>query len=600
MPSLLSRSDAFLKVGIILRGKKKTSPESSSEGSTITKVVPIDEGPFELMGDLPNHGCWELEGSPGTWEVERPLKPILKSPVENYPRPSPVRKVAFRQTVLFHEPPVMPPCLEAMPVEIVEHVLGHLDDYKDLLNAMRASRLLYSVFKGAKVRIQTQVTLNRVEPGVLDTVLAVFYCRRDTHQLNEHLQKHLDGTATFSFPSRPSEIGKLYSLYKTVQYVGEKLVAKSLLYNSRKLEKGDIVPVGFGVSLTTSERVSLEKTLLRYELIALAIGYAEDYASEPLTRVPVPARLQHKLFTSLEPVEFQQLVTVDAWILSDYQEWEQDFQHSFIDEIVAASEKVKASSPLPSSNPTRKINSGTKPSMINARLALGNADLAATIPYLCQKQRWEHGRWEADRLLARLQSNGLSYYKNMCESEPAVRHKVMLEAHKRLEYMESDFLGCGIRYYALRVGKVPYLWWDHMKFDDLCPVPFPNTFVEHYVMTLDRLDHMHEEVRNFLLQTGWWFWGDARLNEMAFTSHPVFREGRSDKDQKKALEGWARVSRTLRRAEPKMPKVLLGEDVELPLAAWKEIILKYQQPGTELPDFFLADDHYVIASQMWA
>jgi hypothetical protein len=465
---------------------------------------------------------------------------------------------------------------------------------------MRASRLLYSVFKGAKVKIQTQVTLNRIEPEVLNAALAVFYCRRDPHHREEHLRSHLERTTTISFPTRPSEIGKLYFLYKTVQYVVERLVAKSLQYNTQELEKEDIVPAGSGVSLTTSERVSLEKTLLRYELIALAIGYAEDYATGPLVRLPVPARLQHKLFASLEPVEFQQLMTVNAWILSDYQKWEQEFQHGFVEEIVAAGEKAKVSSPLPLSDPIRKINCGAKPSMINARLALGNADLAATIPYLCQKQRWQHGRWEADRLLARLQSNGLTYYKDMHESEPTVRRQVMLEAHKRLEYMESDFLGSGIQYYSLRVGRVPHLWWDQMKFDDLCPVHFPNTFVEQYVMTLDRVDHMHEEVRNFLLQTGWWFWGDARLNEMSFASHPVFREGRSNKDQEKALGDWARANRALCRAEPNMLKVLLAEHIELPLEAWKKIILKYQQPGTELPDFFLADDHYVMATQMWA
>jgi len=475
---------------------------------------------------------------------------------------------------------------------------------------------VYFIFKGARLRVQKQVTLNSINPEVLNAALATFNIRRDRlpaqyegprlrptagrefirairPYILEHIRNHISGTVTFPFPTAPSEMSELYHLYKTVRTVAARFVTKSLFYSDGVFETQNLLPAGSGTPLTMEETVSLERSLLQYELMARAIGQPIGEQWPLLSR-----RGYRSLLTSMNPVEFQQIVTVDAWMLSEYRQWNREFQQGFIDEIVEAGKQANPLSRPGEPEPTNKTKSGVKLRMINARMAMQAADVEQTMPYLCRRPAWQRGRWESDRLLARLQSLGLRFFMNMCKKSPAERNQMMLYAHKHLEYLDTDFLGSGASYYAMRLGTVPRVWCNYMKLDH---GPFPNTFVEQLVMTLDHDPQlMKDEARRFLLQTGWWFWGDARLKAMGFEGLAVLNDDIIETERRSRLAGWAYHHHRARHSRPVLPRQRISKDVELPLGEWKKIVLKYQKAGTQLPDFFLADDYLVMAKRMWA
>ncbi|KAI1815737.1 hypothetical protein GGS20DRAFT_310639 [Poronia punctata] len=459
--------------------------------------------------------------------------------------------------------------IETLPVEIIQEVLGYLDDYNDLLNIILASRYLHHIFKGDCLRIQKQVTLNSINPDLLNTAIATICVRRDRPPC-QRLHIHPSSISAHPFPDNPRGMSELHFLYRTVQKVADKFVAKSLLDNHEEMPSNDPLRPSVGLPLTREERSGLEWALLRYEVMARAIGRPVSQDS-PL----LPYHKQRALFSAMSVLELQQLFTLHAWMLNEYRQWNHEFIQSFVDEIMQAAEK--AAPVRHATVSTLEVNVGVNPIMVHARTALGRAELQRGIPYLCREQQRRGGRWESDRLLSRLQGLGLRFFLKMCEKTPAQRHAAMLYAHRNLDCLQSDFLLSGFRHRRRRAGSTTNLLCNYMR---LQHGPLPNTFVEQYIMMLDENRHiMRKEAGYFLLQTGWWFWGDARLKAMGFEKYPTFDEERSTDEQLDSLATWAVTYRASRYAKPLFPRDAIGADVELPFKAWDEIVIKYRTLG---------------------
>ncbi|KAI0390990.1 hypothetical protein F5Y17DRAFT_33186 [Xylariaceae sp. FL0594] len=604
MSPLLALPASLLKAGKAMRKKKKLNTE---EDSSIKEITGADLLGIDSIEPRKSSSASENEGLLGPF-VE-PLEMDLPAP------PAQGKTSTIEDLQLLCNKSDTGSRFESMPVEITQMILGYLDDYDDLLNAIVASRVVHFIFGGAGARIQKQVTLNSINPEVMNSLLATFNIRRDrfpaqydasrlpemtdqefirAHRsfILDHIRDHVSGTVIFPFPTARSEIGELYHLYETVRTVAARFVAQSLFFSDAVLRTKNLLPAGSGIPLTKEENVRLEKSLLQYELMARAVG-------QPIgEQQPLLSRSGYNiLIRSMDPVEFQQLATVDAWMLHEYRRWNRELQQSFTKDIVEASKRAGAPLRPGPPEPTQKMVSGAKSRMINARVAMQAADVEQALPYLCRKPVWDRGCWESDRMLARLQSLGLTFFKDMCKKSAPERTQTMLEAHKHLEYLNSNFLGTAGSAYAARHGALPRVWCNYMKLDH---GSFPNTFVEQLVMTLGHdAELMGDEARRFLLRTGWWFWGDARLKAMGFEKITVLDDDITDLERHYRLARWAFHNLVARRSDPVLPHQRIGKDVELPLGEWKKIVLKYQKAGTQLPDFFLADDHLVMAKQMW-
>ncbi|KAI8625868.1 hypothetical protein F5Y19DRAFT_479205 [Xylariaceae sp. FL1651] len=570
MPAILRLCSALRKVrNGMCRGRR--NPDSSKDISIVEESN--DRNP-----------------TPIPTETGRVLKSILKPTFQAAPEES-----LSKNIVLLSQPAsANAVSIEVLPAEVITEVLSHLDDYTDLINTICTSKHMYWVFKGAPVMIQTRVTLNGIEPEALNIALAAFLCPEkdilpaeykgpvpaDEGGLREairpymlrHVEQYLDPTHKFPFPTVPSDIAKFYNLCKTTKFIIKRLVSRSLHYNKMALSRTDLFPPGTGVALTQQEKAALETALYRYDFMARVFGLAggADFGL-------VPRRWVRRIFADLDPIEMQQLITVDNWILYDYRIWERLFEDRFIEEVLEAGEPLKARRASSTSTPAPTSNHSP---VVNARKAFLQEAAETAMPHLCGPPRWSNERWASDRFAAALQSHGLPLYKAMCSASPMNRHAMFNYCHQAFEDTPNDFLGWGILDYHKHISKPPSSWFKHMDEKKM----FPNTFVEEYILILRRhkIDMLGEDLF-YLLLTGWWFWGDDRLENMSFENHQIFAELETHQSLEKGLKKFAADSKAIRNTAPKMPRDRISRHAELPFNAWLDIVNKYGILASPVP-----------------
>ncbi|KAI1347691.1 hypothetical protein F5Y01DRAFT_329235 [Xylaria sp. FL0043] len=119
--------------------------------------------------------------------------------------------------------------LEDMCFELVEAILGELDDYEDLISVICASRLVHSVFKASSTKLLTRIAQNSIRPGGLQPALRWFYCRRDDLPMDVP-----DGTDwvcstkfphELRFPTEQAEIAEFFYREKRDRAMTETLVS---------------------------------------------------------------------------------------------------------------------------------------------------------------------------------------------------------------------------------------------------------------------------------------------------------------------------------------------------------------------------------------
>ncbi|GAW14993.1 hypothetical protein ANO14919_044010 [Xylariales sp. No.14919] len=514
----------------------------------------------------------------------------------------------------------------------------------DDLPIICASRLAYAVFRAGSRRIQTQITRNTVEPEALQMALAVFYCTTGREAPIPYTsypegEPELEGYPPFQFPfqlpfpTQPSEIARFFFLCKTVQFVAERLTSKSLAYSRQvlnpeanprvnsgvksgvrpsaksatsqwvrhtvrhavkpRVERDNVLLAGVVASLTTEERIRLEKKLYQYELVTTALNhgghrrYLEDREHNFTSFISSPRRwLADMLLEGVGVVESQQLVTVEALILDDYWILERDFQISFADEIVKAAEKAKATFLNPPCDPaSHKVNCNDfKSPMINARQALAAEDVATTFNFsiLSHQESWDveiGSEW--DFFTATLQTFGLKWYKRLLEASPTERKKLLLHAHRRHQSIRSVHTYCPVWPLCAMALKGWKLSIREYRVESE-QVKYPNAYIEKYFAAVERADPGFYSIRrssSFLFQTGLWLWDGANLSRMDFER--VFRKYTRYEDLKKKWADEYEVStfRGERETNPPTAIDLVGERDELPLSVWRDIIDKYQMEG---------------------
>ncbi|TGJ85205.1 hypothetical protein E0Z10_g3539 [Xylaria hypoxylon] len=425
-----------------------------------------------------------------------------------------------------------------LPFELVVEALSYLDDYKDLIKHVRpssypliicASRLAYSVFRAVPHKLQTQITLNNVEPEALQMALAVFYCTTGREASIPYTpwpgdEPKLQGYPPFEFsfelpfPTQRSEIAKFFFLSKVIQFGAERIVSKSLVHTDRVLGRKESSSVGSVASLTKEVRGRLEKKLYQYELAATALNHDEhgiygDTTYDFTVFTSSPHRwLAGLLLEGVGSVEFQQLLTVEDLIFDDCWTFERDFHVSFGRDIVEAAKKVKASSLDPSYDP------------------LGAEEVATPIDiqHVCRREGHQYCcAYKWTWFLATLQTFGLKWYKEMQEASPAKRKTLMFHAHKRHRSMQV--VPIFRRYRPLGESTEPGYGRDYLRHSKikLEQVDFPNTYVDKYFETVDRFYPSITPYNSYgdsLLRTGWWLWNDTHLSKIDFGRYQLTDE----------------------------------------------------------------------------
>ncbi|KAI0535872.1 hypothetical protein GGR58DRAFT_528984 [Xylaria digitata] len=497
-----------------------------------------------------------------------------------------------------------------LPFELVEEALSYLDDYKDLINIMCASRLAYSVFKAVPQRLQTRIALNIVEPKALQMALAAFYCVSGSEACipyisvpkiaHRRLKREppncppFEFPFQFPFPTQQSEIARFLFLYKLIKSVAERLVSKSRASNTRVPNWYKVLSADSVDCLTAEERGGLEKKLFQYQLVATALNHDSHRAYNNLRRYDLalftssPHRwLADFLLENIGSLEFQQLLTVESLILDDYWTWERKFQTSFIDEILEATQKAKAFSLDPSGDSSQKVNCNMKLHMINIRLALAIEDVANPVDrldYIYEGYYQSTRAYEWDCFLATLQTFGLKWYEEMWAAPIAKQNKLMLHAHKTHENIRrfpdigristlrnSNIQGWGVssRYYPPESEQIRY----------------PDTHIERYLKkAANRLRELRKSVRSggWLFRTRRWPWDDAHLLRMNLKHHCVFGRRTSHEELNNAYYDAASPYVAKHETNPPTAIDLVGERDELPISVWMNIIGKYQMDGARV------------------
>ncbi|KAI0518341.1 hypothetical protein F5B22DRAFT_645106 [Xylaria bambusicola] len=473
----------------------------------------------------------------------------------------------------------------SLPFEILCEVLCHFDEYKDLLNAMCASRFVYTVFRDAPLKLLSQVALNKVHPEALQMALAAFYCT--TNRLPYVENSHPDqgklkqkGFPAFRFPfklpfpKQQSDITAFFHFSKLIQSVAEILVAKCHAYHNEQLSLRHLQVPSSHIPLSVKERGDLEKKLYQYEFIARTLSLNEDGT---VNSDGVPFRWRTWLLKSLGVVEYQQLLTIEKWVLADLRSWELEFHTTFVHHIskIAESSKVTRSTSL---DPTHNTP-GTQEPLVDVQMAIATGQLLATMPYL-GRMTYSQAAREHCIFVSVLQTYGLKLYKVMVESSSATRHDLMIRCHKMVERMSRRATApyAFVGYFPLVMSNHPYIqFWEWANDMQDQRVGFPNAFTAEMIQRSRQGMITLRGLETYAIRTGWWFWDDAHMSSMHFDEHCSIFGSRKVIVDYHELCGRDNL-------EPVMTGDLMVNSVDytLPQTAWEEIVAKYQMDPSEL------------------
>ncbi|KAF2969421.1 hypothetical protein GQX73_g4146 [Xylaria multiplex] len=478
-----------------------------------------------------------------------------------------------------------------LPFELVDEALSYLNDYKDL------------------IKLQTQITFNIIEPEALQMALVAFYCVAGGESIPyislrnsaTKRKRELPDCPPFQFPfqlpfpTQQSEIARFFYLCKSIKSVAERLVSKSRAFNALVPTKYKVLSSDSVDCLTPEERGRLEKQLFQYELLATALNHEPHRAYNNRRRrdLGLFKSSSHRwladfLLGGMGSREFQQFLAVESSILDDYWFWEEQFQTSFIDEIIEATEKAKASSLDASGDSSQKANYNMKFYMINIKQALAVEDVGNPVDRLdyIHEGHYQYTRaYEWDCFLATLQTFGLKWYEEMWRAPPARRNQLLLHAHKmhgnirRLSDVErnstlrnSNIKGWGTssRYYAPEIERI-------------------RTPEKHIGKYLKKVADRFREIKQSLRSGDWpfrttrWPWDEAHL-VMNFKRHCVFDRMASDRRPHNSYCDLAGAFVAKRETNPPTAIDLVSDRDELPISVWMDIMDKYQMNGTRWID----------------
>ncbi|KAK5636345.1 hypothetical protein RRF57_012057 [Xylaria bambusicola] len=509
---------------------------------------------------------------------------------QHVPKTSPENPVS-QSIMAIKSSPILKPTtsLESLPCEMLWEVLSHLNEYKDLLNAMCASRSAYTVFSATPLKLLSQVALNTVDPEALQMALAAFYCTTNRLPYVENVRPNQGnlkekGFPEFRFPfklpfpKQQSDITAFFHLRKTIRFVAKKLVAKCHAYHNLQLAARDLQMPSLHIPLSVKEKRDLEKKLYQYEFIARTLSYNEDGA---VNSDSVPFRWRTWLLKSLGIVEYQQLLTIEKWVLADYRSWELEFHDTFVTHISRVSKRSKATRST-SLGPTHKTT-GTHEPLIDVRMAIATGQLSATMPYLC-RTTYAQAAGEHCRFLSVLQTYGLKLYKVMMESSSAKRHDLMIRCHKLVERTSrcatAPFAFIG--HFPLVMSNHPYFhFWEWASRMRDQRVGFTNAYTAEMIERSCQGMITLQGLETYAIRTGWWFWDDAHLSTMHFDEHCSMFGSRMLFNEVIA-DYYEQCSRDV--LEPIMTRSLTVNSVDytVPQTAWEKIVAKYQMDPAEL------------------
>ncbi|KAI0427972.1 hypothetical protein F5Y09DRAFT_349940 [Xylaria sp. FL1042] len=467
------------------------------------------------------------------------------------------------------------PCLENLCFELVEGILSHVDDYKDMLNAMCSSRLVHSVFKASSRKLLSQVVHNIVEPEARQMALVAFYCDKDRLPLYKSPENNsplLQFPFELPFPTEELEIVEFFYFCKMVQSVAERLISKSQAYNADMLQQNDTVspltpkdlqhkterpqlgnssPALSLASLTAGSRGRFQARLYQYEFLIRAMKYNEHGHPEADYN---PSRWRAWFLNKLDIVEIIQLSTIYAWLDNDYRAWEFDFHTSVVEEVAEA-DRISSSQGI-----------STVPIPIE------------TFPlrYLfCQPGEPIGGVG----FLGMLHSFGLKLYKELGEATSAKRNELIHRAHNML-----DFTGPHVDRFLDHF--LVYCFKRQWNFEVLAELQLPNTYLEKYSKMLQTFRSWPgvSPPRDYLIKTGWWLWDDADLSRMHFEQHPIFHEPICKERMKRIVFDTIRHSPGLRSPQKSAGAMISTGKYLLPRSVWEEFFAKYGFKGTGYRD----------------
>ncbi|KAI0970987.1 hypothetical protein F4678DRAFT_462122 [Xylaria arbuscula] len=509
--------------------------------------------------------------------------------------------------------PKISPCFEDLPVELVECVLRHLDDYKYLINAMCASRLVHGIFQATSLRLLARIARNTIEPEALQMALAAFYCNTDRlpyppnecHSTSYYVKNGYplyQFPFELSFPTQQPEITKFFYFCKMVNSVGDILISNYQDQNSKMLrQRSDFAPfddIATGAedpqrchlgkdlpdyplaTLTTEERGRFQRKLYQYEFVVKAMRQDRSSSHDMARIQSISPTWRARLLHGLGVVERFQLFTIEDWVIHSYHGWELGLHKSFADEIAQASRKLEESRGLCNAD----TDSITNIPLINTEEVFTEEEVGNTIPYLCR-----YGQNHRREFISMLQSFGLKLYKEMSKATTAKRNELILSAHKMFDMRRRNRCRFDFSHHDTLRRMNPISQQSQLEWTDRVEkeqVKFPNTYLQNYAKMIQPYPQlMIGSYGAYLVRTGWWFWDDQHLSRLNFKYHHALDEVMTPASKIKLLQNFIYVDGYVANIHGlgievdrrKEGRVLLQSD-------WQDILSKYKMEGTGYQD----------------
>ncbi|KAJ3561745.1 hypothetical protein NPX13_g8827 [Xylaria arbuscula] len=242
---------------------------------------------------------------------------------------------------------------ESLPFELVMNTLEYLDDYKDLLNTMCASRAVNAVFEATPRMLLLQIARNIFEPEALQMALVAFYSTTDRlpflrNDLPDPAQLAAIGRAEFqfpfelSFPKQESDIIDFFHFGRKIRAIADTMIAECHVAIKKELatntgsSPSKPAALESPVPLSVEERAGVEKRLYQYEFLATTLNFDEEGNLKPESS---SFHWRAWFLESIGSLEFIQLSSIEDWFLRDFRPWELEFHKAFFDNDHKASVK---------------------------------------------------------------------------------------------------------------------------------------------------------------------------------------------------------------------------------------------------------------------
>ncbi|KAI1506113.1 hypothetical protein F5X99DRAFT_426147 [Biscogniauxia marginata] len=416
-----------------------------------------------------------------------------------------------------------------------------------------------------KMQILVEVVRNAIKPKALRYALSAALCPRTGHLpwdrdenktirhveyqylVSQHV-KQLPRMKSTPFPTELSVMIPLHRFSHTVNLIIERFAAVSWRQNIRYLphSEREYVRLQGPPPLTGGERARLQKVLSQYELIARTMGLGGgEYPN--LSR-----ELEDK-------------------IKDDYRNIITDFEADFVRAVRNAARSRRAS-----------LASGSATSAPPVRRMIKASDAVESskqlLPYFSSAPG--HGNdgtanelYTIESFISVLRSFGLGLYWQIAEADAEQRHQILTSSYWYIARLNSGWIAHPLeRWYDRYDCPIQQLKDDYLDLEELFSTPDPSSSIpstpsssesasavagvvlspeaeaknnahirqearENLRVNLDLPSALlvefvevlagdwrpvSDELRSYLIGSGWWFWEDQRLDAMAFRRHGFF------------------------------------------------------------------------------